>query len=113
MAARRPSVTFTALIFFGMAIALAGVVLLLLGAGGAASFELALGGVTLKTTSVGLAVIGIGAALSAGVAMNLPDNVQVFSRTAPTMAERLRALRPVFVGLALLALLGFVLSLLL
>jgi hypothetical protein len=110
MTDKRRSVTFTALIFFGMVIALVGLILAALGLGGVSTFEFAVGDFTLKTTSVGLAVLAVGVGLSAGVALNLPENVELFGPTERTMTERLRGLAPAFVLTALGSLIAFVVT---
>jgi len=111
MAESRRSVTFTALIFVGMIIALAGVTMLLLGLGGNSSFDFKMAGVTVKTTSVGLAVLAVGSLMSAAVALNLPENVQVFGPTRPTRTDRLRRLVRPLALLAAVAVLTLVISL--
>jgi hypothetical protein len=105
------SVTFTVLIFVGMIIALAGVAILLLGLDKSATFDFEMSGVKIKTSSVGLAVLAVGSLLSAGVALNLPENVRVFGPTPPTRTERLKGLaRPLF-AITFIALLALVISL--
>jgi hypothetical protein len=110
MSEPRRSVTFTALIFFGMLVALVGLVLVAFGLGGTTTFEFSLGEIEVKTTSTGLAILAVGAAISAGVAMNLPEGVQVFGRTRPTLSERLKQLTPLFVIVAVVAGVAFLIS---
>src|SRR5687767_1422989 len=94
MAEARRSVTFTALIFVGMAIAIGGLIIIVLGLGGSTRFELKVGEVEVATTSVGLAVLTVGAIMSAVIALKLPEGVQVFGATNPTMIERFASFAP-------------------
>lgn len=112
MASDSRSMTFTALVVLGMVIALAGVVMLLLGLGGSSSFDLKLGDWSVSTTSTGLAIVAIGAALAAGVALNLPDGVQVYGPGTDSPVERWRRLALPAAALALVALVAFVVTLL-
>jgi hypothetical protein len=106
------SITFTVLICFGMMVALVGLLFTVAGLGGSNAIELSFSRVTLKTTSLGLAILAIGTGLSAGIALNLPENVQVFGRTKPTISERLRRFVPIFSILAILAAAAFFLTVL-
>lgn len=111
MSEPRRSITFTVLIFFGMLVALVGLVVLLFGLGGSTSFEFSISDLAVKTTSVGLAILALGAGLSAVIALNLPDEVQVFGETPATLRDRLKAFSLVFVGVAVVAGVALVISL--
>lgn len=111
MTESRRSVTFTVLIFFGMAIAIVGLVMMIAGLGGSTTFDLTIGEWKLKTTSSGLAVLAVGAGLSAGVALNLPEGVQVMGPSKPTPASQLRKLALPAAGVGVLSIIGFVYSL--
>lgn len=104
------SVTFTALIWLGMILALLGAIVAILGFGGAITFEGTLGSLKVQTTSVGLAIMIVGAFLSGTVATNLPKNVQVLgdNQEEPFITRIYRRLAPPlffvgFLGVVLLA----------
>jgi hypothetical protein len=81
----RPSITFTALIWLGMILAVAGAVVVVLGVGGAVNFSLKASGIELKSTSTGLALCAIGCLLAGGVATRLPPGVAVLGGRATFM----------------------------
>jgi hypothetical protein len=110
MTRKEASVTFTALVFFGMLIAVVGLIILLLGLGGATTFSIEVGDSKLSTTSTGLAVLGIGAGLSALVALNLPEGVRVFGPTPPRWSDRLRAAAGPLLVVSALAFVGLLVS---
>lgn len=110
---KRRSVVFTAIIFVGLVIALAGVGMLILGVGGATTFSFSMGDFEVETTSVGLAVLAVGAAMSAFLATNLPEGVQVFGPTERTFTDKLSHFAPVLWGVAAVAVLLLALSVLL
>jgi hypothetical protein len=93
-----------------MALVVVGVVLTILGIGGDATLEMAVGPMEVKASSAGLGIMAAGAALSGGVAMSLPENVEVFGPTPRTLGERLRSFAPALLGLAVLAVIGLVIS---
>ena len=69
---------------------LAGVVVAIIGLAARTAFEASVGDVTIKTTSVGLAILVVGAVFTAYVAANMPSHVRVFGGEAQlTRAERL------------------------
>jgi hypothetical protein len=108
---RRPSVIFSLLILVGMFITLVGLVMTLFGLGGSTTFDLSFDKAKVSTTSTGLAVMVIGAAMSAGVAMKLPANVEVFGPTETPFPARLKRLTPLFLVVAAVGVVGLVVSL--
>ena len=79
MAKKEFSVTYTVLIWFGMALCIVGAVAAILGLGGSTVFELTFGDFTAKSTQVGLSIMIIGAALAGVVAVKLPAGVKVLA----------------------------------
>lgn len=113
MTASQKSVTFTAIILVGLALAVLGAITAILGLGEAITLELTLGDYTVKTTSVGLAILVVGALLAGVVALRLPRNVQVFGNgSQPSWGERLAARPVVFLATAAVAVVLLVVSLL-
>jgi formate hydrogenlyase subunit 3/multisubunit Na+/H+ antiporter MnhD subunit len=88
----RVSITFTALIWTGIVLCIAGFIITALGLGGVTLFEAGIGDFTVKTTNSGLALIVIGAALSYFVSRALPTGVAVLgndpTREEPTLREK-------------------------
>jgi len=107
----KPSVTFTALIWFGMVLAAVGVVVALLGVGDAVDFNVKLGDAEVTTSSLGLAILAVGALLAGFVATRLPKNVAVFAITQPTFLERVAQRAGWFLVLAIVAIALLVASL--
>jgi hypothetical protein len=86
-----PSVTFTALLWLGMIIAVAGLIVTLLGAGHAIEFSAKIGETEIKTTSAGLALLALGLFVDGFVATRLPTGVSVFEVRKPTLLETIAA----------------------
>lgn len=103
MAGKKPSATFTALIWFGMFLAAAGMVIAILGVGGAIEFSAKADGAEIKTTSLGLAILAIGCLLSGVVATRLPKGVSVFAVSRPTPIEWIVLHAAWFIALAVVA----------
>ncbi len=93
--ASRTSVTYTALIFAGIALAIAGAVVAILGLGGVTVFEGKAGGAEVKTQSVGLAIMVVGAVLAGTVALKLPKGVTVLSPSEASVTERVAERAPI------------------
>ncbi len=111
-ASTRPNVTFTALIWLGMLLVLAGAVFALLGLGAAVDFKAKIAGGEVTTTSAGLAVMAVGAIMAATVATKLPKGVVVFAVQRRTWQDRLSDRSGWLVAFAILAVLLFAGSLL-
>ncbi|WP_327046845.1 hypothetical protein OG320_02770 [Microbispora sp. NBC_01189] len=73
----RISVTYTVLIITGLLLAMAGAVVAILGLGGVVEFKGEVAGAKAETTSVGLAVMVVGALLAGIVAVKMPAQVTV------------------------------------
>ncbi|RGA03043.1 hypothetical protein DI270_021145 [Microbispora triticiradicis] len=73
----RISITYTVLIITGLLLAVAGAVVAILGLGGVVEFKGEVAGAKAETTSVGLAVLVVGALLAGIVAVKLPTQVNV------------------------------------
>jgi hypothetical protein len=108
MSKKQISITYTALIWLGMGLCVAGAVAAILGAGGSTSFELEFGDFKAKTAQVGLSIMVIGAALAGLIAVKLPAGVKVMAvDEAPyTMTEKLARKLPA--AMLAVAILGFV-----
>jgi hypothetical protein len=78
----RVSITYTALIWLGMALCVIGVSIVILGLGESSTFELTFGGATLKSTQSGLMILIVGAILSGIVASRLPEGVIVLDKNS-------------------------------
>jgi hypothetical protein len=76
----RISVTFTALIWLGIVLAMLGAVVAVLGLGGSTVFEVTVHGITVKTSQTGLAILAIGALLSGLIAVKIPKGVRVMAK---------------------------------
>jgi hypothetical protein len=72
------SITFTALIGAGILLALFGAIVAVFGIGNTTVLDIKWGTVEVQTSSVGLAILVVGAALAGIVALRLPAGVQVF-----------------------------------
>ena len=83
MANGKVSFTYTALIWTGIVLCLSGFVIAVLGLGGLTSFEASFDSIKVKTTSVGLAIVVVGAVLSGTVAIKLPRGVRVMALEEP------------------------------
>ena len=70
-------ITYTALIWTGIILALFGAITAVLGLGGTTVFEASLGNINVKTNQTGLAILAVGAALAGTVALKLPERVRV------------------------------------
>jgi hypothetical protein len=109
VAQERP-ITFTAVIFVGLLLVIAGAIVTIAGIGGVSAFEVTTGSITVKTPSVGLAMMATGAFLSGGVARKLPEGVKVFGPTPPTLEERLYGLGLPLLVVAVATAVAFVLT---
>ncbi len=87
----KPSITFTALIWLGMLLAVAGAVVAVLGIGGAVTFSAKYGGNEFSTTNLGCAMMMIGAVLAAVVALKLPKGISVFAVQQQSWGDRFAA----------------------
>ncbi len=103
--------TFTALIWLGMLLTLGGAVCALLGVGTAVDFKAKIAGNEVTTTNLGLAVMAVGAILTATIATRLPKGVTVFAVQQPTWRDRLSNNAGWLVAFAILAVLLFAASL--
>jgi hypothetical protein len=106
-----PSVTFTALLWLGMLIALSGLLVTLLGTGHAVEFSAKIGDIEIGTTSAGLALLALGLFVDGFVATRLPASVSVFEVRKPTILESIAAKAMWILGAAVLAFLVCALSL--
>lgn len=107
----KPSVTFTALIWLGIVLALVGAAVAILGAGGAITFNAKFGDAELHTTNLGLVILVAGASLAAFVTAKLPKGVTVFAVQKRTMEDRFAASSGWFAAFALFTVLLLILSL--
>ncbi len=87
----KPSVTYTALIWLGMILAVVGAVVAVLGIGGAVTFSAKYSGGEFSTTNLGCAIMMTGAVLAAVVALKLPKGVVVFAVQEQTWGDRFAA----------------------
>lgn len=86
----RVSFTHTALIWTGIILCLIGAGVAILGLGGLTALEVSYNSATVKTTSIGLAILVIGALLSGIVALRLPPDVIVLAEENKyTLTEKL------------------------
>ena len=76
---RRGSITYTIAVGFFLVVMLVGLVLIFMGLGGSSAIEIEVAGAKLKTTSMGLAVLGIGALGTVGLLTKMPDEVGVMA----------------------------------
>jgi uncharacterized membrane protein len=104
----RPSVTYTALIWLGILLVLIGLVVTLLGVGGAVTFDAKINDIEFHTTNLGLAILMVGAVLAALVAIKLPKGVEVFAVQRRTFLDRVAANSGWITLCALLAIILFV-----
>jgi hypothetical protein len=84
----------------GSAVVAAGVLMSLLGLGGVHAFDVAVKSFAFDSTSTGMAVVALGAALVAGVSLDEPDGALQYGRSAPaagTSGQRRTALAAVLV----------------
>jgi hypothetical protein len=107
----KKSITFTALIWFGMLLGAVGAVVAILGVGGAVSFSIKIGSVDANTTSVGLAICVIGCLLAGGVATRLPKGVSVLGRRHSSFMNWISRHAWWLLALALVAVALFLISL--
>ena len=84
----KPSVTFTALVWFGMLLAAAGATVAILGIGNLIEFSGKVAGAEVKTTSLGLAILAIGALLAGVVAIRLPKGTTVYEVTRTPFLDK-------------------------
>lgn len=111
---RTLSVTFTVLIWAGIALAIFGAIVAILGVGGAAAFDGKIGSIEVKTGSVGLAILVVGLIFAGTIALRLPRNVRVLARARKrSLTERIARRAPLFflagiIGCILLVLSFFV-----
>jgi hypothetical protein len=106
----RRSVVYTVLILFGILLAAAGAVIAVLGIGKPSATVISGGGIDVKTSSVGLIILVVGAALAGVLALKKPSDIELFTDqpARPPLSERIadKAAIPAFavagVGVALL-----------
>jgi hypothetical protein len=108
----RSNVTFTALIWLGMILTVVGVVVALLGIGGTINLSAKIGDYELQTTSLGVAIMALGAIMAAFVAVKLPKGVVPFAVERRTLLDRIAAQSGWVIILAIVAVVLFILSLL-
>jgi hypothetical protein len=89
------SITFTLLIWAGIALAFLGAIVAILGASNVTVLEGTFGNIEIKTTSVGLAILVIGSLLAGTIALRLPPGVKVLARSEQTLTEKIVE-RPIF-----------------
>jgi uncharacterized membrane protein YidH (DUF202 family) len=75
----RRSVVYTGLILFGILLAVAGAVIAVLGIGKPSATEVSGGGVDVKTSSVGLVILVVGAGLAGILALKKPGDIELFT----------------------------------
>jgi len=105
----RVSITYTALIWTGIILALFGAITAVLGLGGATVFEGSLGSIKVKTTQTGLAILVVGAALAGTIALKLPKGIVVLEEgekysLTEKLARRIPVLSLVIVSVAIILL---------
>jgi hypothetical protein len=99
----KPNVTFTALIWLGMFLALAGAAVAVFGIGAPTSFDAKLGDGEVSTTNLGLAIMVVGAIMAAYVATKLPKGVVPFAVRKVTWQDRFADKSAWLVAFAVLA----------
>lgn len=93
----RPSIIYSAVVVVGLLLSVAGAVCALMGVGGVTAFGGKIGDVEVSTTSTGLAVLAIGAAMALVAVTRKPADVQLFSGASkPDALDGLRL--PLFVA---------------
>lgn len=107
------SVTFTALVWTGILLAIAGAVVAVLGLGNVTSFQGKIGNIQITTTSIGLVIMIVGSVLAGTIALHLPKDVRVFGETKDTLMEKIVEGVPVFFGVSLIGCVLLTLTLLL
>lgn len=80
MAKNKVSITYTALIWAGILLALFGAIVTVMGLGGSIVFEGSVGDIKVKTTQTGLAILVVGAVLSGAIALKLPKGIVVLEK---------------------------------
>lgn len=106
----RRSVIYSSLILLGILMAIAGVVIAVLGIGKPSATEISGLGIDVKTSSVGLAILVVGAGLAGILAVKKPSDIELFTDkpAAPPLWKRVTdnaaipALAAAAVGLVLL-----------
>src|SRR4051812_25300937 len=86
--AGRPSLVLSAVIIFGLMLVVAGVAFALLGLGNVGVIGGEAKGVELRTTSLGVVMIVVGALLSGLVATNLPNGYQIYGGRRESVAQK-------------------------
>lgn len=76
---QRRSVVYTGLILFGILLAVSGVIIALLGIGKPSATEVSGGGVDVKSSSVGLIILVVGAGLAGILALKKPSDIELFT----------------------------------
>jgi hypothetical protein len=87
----KPSITFTALIWFGMLMVAAGAIVGVLGLGGVVTFSAKYKDAEFSTTSLGCAMMMIGMVMALLVALKLPKGITVFAVQRQTWQDRVAA----------------------
>jgi hypothetical protein len=75
----RRSVVYTGLILFSILLAAAGAVIAVLGIGKPSATEVSGGGIDVKTSSVGLIILVVGAGLAGILALKKPSDIELFT----------------------------------
>ncbi|GAC1447669.1 MAG: hypothetical protein PVS3B1_32810 [Ktedonobacteraceae bacterium] len=86
---KKTPITFTALIWSGILIAAFGAIVAVFGVTGATVFEGKIGDIEVKTQSVGLAILVIGAVLAGFIATHLPGDVRILARKPRSLTEKI------------------------
>jgi hypothetical protein len=87
---QRRSIIYSSLILAGILMAIAGLVIAVLGVGKPSATEISGSGVDVKTSSVGLVILVVGAGLAGILAVKKPSDIELFTDRpmAPTMRAR-------------------------
>jgi uncharacterized membrane protein len=76
---RRPSVVYSAIVVVGLVLTVLGAIVAVVGVSNSDLFTASLGDARVKTSSVGLAIMVVGAAITVVAAISKPRDVQLFS----------------------------------
>jgi hypothetical protein len=84
------SIIYSSLILAGILMAIAGLVIAVLGVGKPSATEISGSGVDVKTSSVGLVILVVGAGLAGILAVKKPSDIELFTNRpmAPTLRTR-------------------------
>jgi hypothetical protein len=76
---RRPSIVYSAIVVVGLVLTVLGAIVAVVGVSSSDLFTASLGDARVKTSSVGLAIMVVGAAITVVAAISKPRDVQLFS----------------------------------